>query len=318
MKSYNEDFARLFNEIADLMEIISENPFKIRAYRIAARRIGESVSPITAKNADKRKFEEIPGIGEAIAGKMMQYVKTGKIGYLEDLRKTVPRLVREMLDIPHLGPKRVRDLYINLGVRSKKDLIKMAKNGEIDKLPGFGGKLVGQILGAIEKGQEKKRRHDRKDVEPIAKKLVGILKKGVGVRQVEIGGSYRRRLPTVGDLDILVSGNPDIGGIEKKIYKTFPDHTILASGETKIAFVIFPDNLQIDVRFVPEDSWGAALLYFTGSKDYNVMMRKAAIKKEMLLNEYGLFKDGEYIAGETEKEVYEALGLPYREPGNRK
>jgi DNA polymerase (family X) len=318
MKSYNDDFYRLFNEIADLMELISENSFKIRAYRTAARRLKENIEPITKKNADKKKFEEIPGIGEAIADKMMQYIQTGGIKYLEQLRRTIPKPVRDMLNIPHLGPKRVRDLYINLGIKSKRDLIRMAKNGEIDKLPGFGEKLVGQILGAIEKGQEKKRRHDRKDVQPIAKKLVAILKKTKGVKQVEVGGSYRRGSETVGDLDILVSGKPDINDAEKKIYKTFPDHTVLASGETKIAFVIFPDNLQIDIRFVPEDSWGAALLYFTGPKDYNVMMRKVAIGQGCLLNEYGLFKDGEYIAGETEDEVYDKLGLSYKEPKNRK
>jgi len=318
MKSYNDDFYRLFNEIADLMELISENPFKIRAYRTAARKLKENIEPITKTNADKKKFDELPGIGEAIADKMMQYIKTGKIRYLEQLRRTIPKPVRDMLKIPHLGPKRVRDLYINLGIKSKKDLIKLAKNGEIDKLPGFGEKLVGQILDAIKKGQEKKKRHRRIDVEPIAKKLTGILKKIKGVKQVEVGGSYRRKADTVGDLDILVSGNPDISEAEKKIYKTLPDHTVLASGETKIAFVIFPDNLQVDIRFVPEESWGAALLYFTGSKDYNVMMRKVAIEKGCLLNEYGLFKDGEYIAGRTEEEVFEKLGLKYKEPRNRK
>ena len=318
MKSYNDDFYRLFNEIADLMELISENPFKIRAYRTAARKIQESIEPITKKNADKKKFDELPGIGEAIADKMMQYIKTGKIKYLEKLRRTIPKPVRDMLSIPHLGPKRVRDLYINLGIKSKKDLIKSAKGGEINKLPGFGEKLVGQIMNAIQKGQKKKKRHDRKEVTPIAKKLISILKKTKGIKQVEVGGSYRRQAETVGDLDILVSGNPSIEEAEKKIYKTFLDHTILASGETKIAFVIFPQNLQVDIRFVPEESWGAALLYFTGSKDYNVMMRKVAIEQDCLLNEYGLFKDGEYIAGKTEKEVFDKLGLKYKEPKNRK
>lgn len=278
----------------------------------------ENIEPITKKNANKIKFKEIPGVGENIAEKMMQYIKTGKISALEKLRKQIPKPVREMLEIPHLGPRRVRDLYINLGIKSKKDLIKCAKNGEIDKLPGFGQKLVSQILGAIEKGQEKKHRHKRKDVEPVAKKLTGILKKIKGVDQVVVAGSYRRGAEDVGDLDILVSGDPKVDEAEKKIYKEFPDHTPLASGETKIAFVIFPKNLQVDIRFVPEDSWGAALLYFTGSKEYNVMMRKVAIEKGCLLNEYGLFKDGEYIAGKTEKEVFEKLGLKYKDPSNRK
>ena len=318
MKSYNEDFYRLFNELADLLALLNENSFKIRAYREAARKLKENVEPITKKNADPKKFRELSGVGEHIANKMAEYIKTGKISALEKLRKQIPKPVRDMLEIPHLGPNRVRGLYINLGIKSKKDLIRCAKNGEIDKLPGFGPKLVSQILGAIEKGQEKKHRHERKEVEPVAKKLTGILKKIKGVDQVIVAGSYRRGAETVGDLDILVSGNPKVDEAEKKIYKAFPDHSSLASGETKIAFVIFPQNLQVDIRFVPEDSWGAALLYFTGSKDYNVMMRKVAIEQNCLLNEYGLFKDGEYIAGKTEKEVFGKLGLPYKDPKNRK
>jgi len=317
MKSYNEDFYRLFNEFADLLALLNENSFKIRAYREAARRLKEG-EPITKRNCNKENFKKLPGVGENIANKMAEYIKTGKIGALEKLRKQVPKPVRDMLGIPHLGPSRVRGLYINLGIKSKKDLIRCAKNGEIDKLPGFGQKLIKQILNALEKGQEKKFRHARKDVEPIAKKLTGIIKKVKGVEQVIVAGSYRREAETVGDLDILVGGNPNVSGAEKKIYKNFPDHTTLASGETKIAFVIFPQNLQVDIRFVPEDSWGAALLYFTGSKDYNVMMRKVAIEQGCLLNEYGLFKDGEYIAGKTEKEVCKKLGLPYKDPRNRK
>jgi len=317
MKSYNEDFYRLFNELADLLSLLGENNFKIRAYREAARRLKEN-EPITKRKYGTEFFKEIPGVGENIANKMVEYIKTGKISALDKLRKQIPKPVRDMLLIPHLGPSRVRALYVNLGIESKKDLIKCAKNGDIERLPRFGAKLVQHILDAIVKGQEKKRRHPRAEVEPIAKKLTDIFKKINGVDQVVVAGSYRRGAETVGDLDILVSGNPDVSTAENKIYKVFPDHTTLASGETKIAFVIFPQNLQVDIRFVPEDSWGAALLYFTGSKDYNVMMRKVAIEKGYLLNEYGLFKDGEYIAGKTEKEVCEKLGLPYKDPKKRK
>jgi DNA polymerase (family 10) len=248
----------------------------------------------------------------------MQYIETGKIPFLEKLRKKIPKPVREMLDIPHLGPNRVRDLYINLGIKNKKDLIKAAKSGEIDKLPGFGEKLVESILDAIEKGQEKKKRHERKEVEPVAKKLVGILKKMKSVHSAEAAGSFRRKETTVGDLDILVTGDLDNEKTLKLIRKEFTDITILGSGETKISFVIFPQNLQVDIRFLPQESYGAALLYFTGSKDYNVMMRKKAIELGYLLNEYALFKDGEYYKGATEEEVFEALGMKYVEPSKRK
>jgi len=319
MKSYNDDLYKLFNEIADLMSLLDENPFKIIAYRTAARRIKETWEPITKKNASKEKFMEIPRIGKALAEKMMQYVTKGKIDYLEKLRKQIPKPVRDLLQIPHLGPKRVRDLFINLGIKSKKDLVKAARGGKIAGLPGFGPKLVEGILTGIKTGQEKKKRHLRSEVAPIAKKLTAVLKKIKGVTHVDVGGSYRRGSPTVGDLDLLVVGPKNaIVAAEKQITKLFQTLSILARGETKFAFVIFPQNLQVDIRFVPEESYGAALLYFTGSKEHNVMMRSRAIELGYLLNEYGLFKQGEYVAGATEKEVFEKLGMKFVPPEKRK
>ena len=318
MKSYNNDFYNLFNEIADLMSLLDENSFKIRAYREAAMRIKQDFRPITIKDADKKILKEIPRVGDAIAEKMIQYMKEGKIDYLEKLRKQIPKPVRDLLKIPHLGPKRVRDLYINLGIKSKADLKKHAESGKIAELPGFGDKLINSIIEGLKTGQGKKKRHLKKEVKPIADKLVSILKKIRGVKKVEVGGSYRRKSPTVGDLDLLVCGASVAEKAEKSISEAFPKISMLASGDTKIAFMIFPDNLQVDIRFVPEESYGAALLYFTGSKDYNVMMRKKAIEKGYLLNEYGLFENGEYIAGKTEKEVCEKLGLPVLVPEKRK
>jgi len=318
MKSYNEDFYRLFNEIADLMSILNENSFKIRAYRAAAMRIKEDIHPITKKDASEANFKKLPGIGDAIAMKMMQYIDTGKIEFLEKLRSDIPKAVRDMLDIPHLGPNRVRGLYINLGITTKKGLLKAAKNGKIAELPGFGDKLVESIVDAISKGQEKKKRHERKDVKPIAKKMMDILTKMKSVKAAEVAGSYRREAKTVGDLDILVTGDLDNEKTLKTIEKEFGEVSVLGSGETKISFVIFPNNLQIDIRFLPEESYGAALLYFTGSKDFNVMMRKKAIEMGYLLNEYALFEKGEYVAGKTEEEVFEKLNMKFVEPKNRK
>ena len=318
MKSYNNDFYNLFNEIADLMSIQGEGFFRVRAYREAARVIREEAEPITKKNATKDYLISLPRIGNAIADKIIQYIKTGKISYLERLRKEIPKPVRNMLKIPHLGPTRIKNLYINLGIKSKAQLKKAAMDGSISELKGFGDVLLKSIIHALESGQKKKTRHKRSEVKPIANKIVGILKKLKGVKKVEIAGSYRRKLPTVGDIDILVSGASVAEKAEKQILKTFPQATQLASGTTKIAFVIFPENLQVDIRFVPEESYGSALLYFTGSKDYNVMMRKVAIGQGCLLNEYGLFMDGEYIAGKTEDEVCKKLGLPVTKPEKRK
>lgn len=318
MKSYNDALASAFNEIADLLSILDDNVFKIIAYRRAARRLKEEFRPITKKDAKKEVLKQIPGVGEALAEKMLQFMKEGKIDLLEKLHRQIPEAVREMLGIPHLGPKRVRQLFIDLGIKSKKELLEKAKTGEIADLPGFGDKLVASILEALESGQEKKRRHERNEVEPIAKKLLKILKATKGVIGAEIAGSFRRKSETVGDLDILVLGEKAAKEAEKNLFKVFKNTTMLANGETKISFMIFPDNLQVDIRFVPEDSYGAAILYFTGSKDFNVMMRKVAIEKGCLLNEYGLFKDGEYIAGKTEKEVFDKLGLPFTPPEKRK
>lgn len=319
MKKYNNDFYKLFNEIADLMGILGEGFFRIRAYREAARVLKEEADPITKKNADKNEFLQIHRIGNALADKMMEYIKTGKIKYLEELRLEVPKPVLAMLKIPGLGPGRVGKLYFLADVKSKRELIKRAKNGELISLPGFGQKTVDKILQAIEMDQQKKKRHKREDLEPVAKKLIRTLKKIKGAEAIEVAGSYRRNAKTIGDLDILVVGTRDLASkAEKRIAKLFPNHTILASGETKIAFVIFPQNLQVDIRFVSEESYGAALLYFTGSKNFNVKMRKVAIEKGCLLNEYGLFRDGEYVAGKTEKDVFKKLGMKEVNPINRK
>lgn len=317
MQTYNEPLENHFNEIADLMSILGENAFKIRAYRDVARKMKEEIDPITKANASKAAFKKIPGVGDALADKMMQYVQQGKIDYLEKLRAQIPEAVRDMLKIPHLGPNRVRDLYINLGIKSKKDLKEKAINGNIANLPGFGEKLVQQILNALESGQQKKKRHEREMIQPIVEKVTAILKGVQGVDQVTVAGSYRRESDTVGDIDILVSGQPAAAKAEKAIKEQFEDLKILASGETKVAFVIFPENLQVDIRFVPEESYGSALLYFTGSKDFNVKMRKVAIEQGCLLNEYGLFKSGEYIAGKTEEEVFKRLNMHYTDPRER-
>ena len=318
MKTYNEDFYRLFNEIADLMAITGAGFFQVRAYREAARVLMEEADPITKKNASVKAFKELPRIGNAIADKMMSYIKTGKIKTLEELRKEVPKGVRELLKIPNLGPGRIGKLYFMAGVSNKRELIKYAKSGEMINLPGFGEKSVEKILQALASNQQKKKRHARKDVEQVAKKLLSIFKKMKSVHSAEVAGSYRRGAPTVGDLDILVTGDLDNAKFEKTVRKVFPDIAILGSGETKISFVIFPNNLQIDIRFLPKESYGAALLYFTGSKDFNVMMRKKAIELGYLLNEYALFKDGEYFKGATEKEVFKALNMKYVEPAKRK
>ncbi|PIZ70736.1 hypothetical protein COY07_06180 [Candidatus Peregrinibacteria bacterium CG_4_10_14_0_2_um_filter_43_11] len=318
MKNYNQALSKIFQEIADLMGILGENSFKVQAYRKIARRLTEEIPLLTGKDFRKQKLKEIPGVGDAIAGKMLEYAESGEIGLLKKLQRQIPKAVRELLQIPHLGPDRVRKLFLNLHIRSKQDLVKAAKNGKIAMLSGFGEKLTDQILEALKTGQQKKKRHQRAEVEPVIQQLTDELLKIKGVEQVIAAGSYRRGADDVGDVDLLIVGSQNSASeAEKQIQKLFKKITFLANGSTKIAFVIFPQNLQIDIRFVPQESAGSALLYFTGSKEFNVKMRKVAIGKSFLLNEYGLFKDGEYIAGKTEKEVFKSLGMKYVEPNER-
>lgn len=316
MKSYNEAFENHFNEIADLMSILGENNFKIRAYRDVARKMKEEIDPIY-KDITKKELKKTPGVGDALADKMIEFIETGKMNYLEKLRNQIPQAVRDLLKIPHLGPNRVRDLYLKLAIKSKEDLLKKAKEGQIAELDGFGDKLVQQILTAIETGQEKKKRHNRNEVIPVVEKIMEILKEFKTVTHAEVAGSYRRQAETIGDIDILVGGTIDKIQFKSSIQKTFAEITFLADGETKMAFVVFPENLQVDIRFVADESYGSALLYFTGSKDFNVKMRKIAIEKGCLLNEYGLHKDGEKIAGKTEEEVFKALDMEFTEPNYR-
>ena len=321
MKSYNKTFHKLFNEIADLMSIMGEGFFKTRAYREGARVLMEEAEPITKENASVEEFLKIHRIGKALANKMMEYIETGKIRYLEELRKEVPKSVVNLMKIPGLGAGRVGKLYFELGIDSKQMLKKFINNkGDLTQLRGFGKKLVTQIMSAIQSGQQKKKRHRREDVEPIAKKILSMLKKIKGVKKVEIAGSYRRENKMIGDLDILINVETrDLASLLiNKISKSFPNITILGAGDTKISFVIFPENLQVDIRMIGDDSYGAALLYFTGSKNHNIKMRNIAIKKGLLLNEYGLFKEGEYMAGKTEKEIFKKLGMDYIKPDERK
>ncbi len=318
MKTYNKELADCFNEIADLLGIKGEGFFTIRAYKEGLRIMEEVAQPIGKKEANLDTLQAIEKIGEALALKIIQYIETGKMKYLEELRKEIPKSVRELLNIPGLGPGRVGKLYKQAGVDSKDELIKQAKNGSLEALPGFGKKTVEKILDAIATHQEKKKRHERSEVERISKKIIPVLKKLKGVGQIEIAGSFRRQSETVGDMDMLITGTADPKKADEAIRGLFDDFRILGSGDTKISFVIFPENLQVDLRFVPEESYGAALLYFTGSKEFNVKMRKTAISKNYLLNEYGLFEKGEYIAGKTEKEVFEKLEMNFVAPEDRK
>ncbi len=313
MPVHNEDIAAAFDEIAELLELQQANPFRVRAYRTAARNIrglGQELSDLVAAGAD---LTELPGIGEDLAKKIQAFVTRGRLAYLESLRRQLPPGVVELLQVPGLGPKRVRALYEGLGVHSLAGLAQAARDGRLQSLPGFGPKLTAQILRRIETHRtEKKKRFlravARQYAEPLRERLAAV----DGVEEAVIAGSYRRGRETVGDIDLLVTA-----GRAAPVMQALAGYDevaeVLSRGSTR-ASVVLRSGLQVDLRVVAAESFGAALHYFTGSKAHNIAIRKLGRARGLKINEYGVFRGGRRIAGRTEAEVYAAVDLPYIPP----
>jgi len=312
--SANLQISRIFHEIADILEL-KQVAWKPAAYRKAARvleTLSEDIEDIN-KRGGVKAFMEIPGIGERLAKKIVEFLETGKVEEYERVKKLIPSGVEEMMHISSLGPKKAMRLYQERHIRSVAQLERAARTNKIRTLKGFGPKSEQDILRGLSLLKIRKERMLLGDALPIARELVAKLEKIRGVKAAEAAGSIRRMKETVGDIDILVisSDAPKV----MNFFTTMPDvATILAKGPTK-SMVMLKQGIQADVRVLKLKSFGAALQYFTGNKDHNVALRTAAIKKGLKLSEYGLFKrSGSYIAGRTEQEVYKALGLPYIEP----
>ena len=311
----NPDIARAFERLAMLLELDGANPFRVRAYREAARVIGEAAEPLAAKVDAEDGLEELPGIGKDLAQKIRDLVRTGTTALYEDMKKKFPPGLLELTDVQGLGPKRVRALFDRLGIASRADLERAARAGALRDLPGFGEKLEQKILRSLERAPADIGRMLLAGAWPVAQGIAERLRKVAGVEELEIAGSFRRRRETVGDLDLLVCGKASEPAM-KAFVSLSEVAEILGQGETKSS-VKLTNGLQVDVRVVPRESFGAALLYFTGSKAHNIELRRIAIDKGLTLNEYGLFRgdtDGERVAGRTEEEVYRALDLAWIPP----
>jgi len=316
MPIHNSDIVRIFNQVADLLEIGNANPFRVRAYRNAARTVGDQAQSIASMLAEGKDLSELPDIGADLAEKLAEIVETGSLEMLEDLEKEVPGELAELLEIAQLGPKRVATLHRELGIETITDLEDAAEQNKIRDLEGFGKKLEAKILKELERHQENEQRTKFARAEQVVGPLIDYLKDGRGIKRVAVAGSYRRRKETVGDLDILVTCEADSPVINR--FVAYEDvEEVIARGETKSS-VRLRDGLQVDLRVVPEESYGAALYYFTGSKEHNIAVRRIAVKKDFKINEYGVFRgvedDEERIAGASEVEVFAAVGLPYIEP----
>jgi len=306
----NLEIARILYEIADILEA-QDVEFKPRAYRRAARSI-EELSEDIADIWKREELEDIPGVGKHIAAKISEYLETGKLKYYEKLKKEFPVDLEELGKVEGLGPKKAIKLYKKLGIKNLDDLKKAVERGKVKGLSGFGEKSEEKIKRGIDTAKERGKRMLLSQAMPIANELAEKLKSLKEVKKLEVVGSYRRKNETVGDLDILiVSKEP------KKVMDYFAKIEkgvkILAKGPSKSSIKL-GSGLQVDLRVFDDEVYGSAMMYFTGSKDHNVALRKIAISKKMKLSEYGLFKGKKSIAGKTEEEVYRALGMKWVPP----
>jgi DNA polymerase (family 10) len=312
MPVVNATIAANFEQIADLLDIQGANPFRIRAYRNAARTIGGLGSDVKALLEQGSDLRDLPGIGDDLAAKIREIVETGKSTFLDRLQKEVPPAVAELLRIPGLGPKRVRALYRDLDVRSLEQLLRAARDGRIRGLPGFGEKTESRIVEAAQAQLSKVRRFKLAEAAQYAEPLIAYLRATPGVGQVVIAGSFRRMRETVGDLDVLATAQPP-GKVMQRFVGYEEVTQVLSHGTTR-GSVVIRSGLQVDLRVVAPDSFGAALHYFTGSKAHNIAIRRLAQAKGLKVNEYGVFRGTRRIAGDTEQSVYACVGLPYIEP----
>jgi DNA polymerase (family X) len=308
----NPDIARIFDEVADLLEIQNQNPFRIRAYRNAARTIRDYAEPLADLVIEERDLTEIVGIGDDLAEKIGTIVTTGELPLRKQLASKVPAGLLDLLRIPGLGPKRVKLLHGKLKVKSAADLAKALDSGRVEKLKGFGPKMVANIRAGMGRANRGERRLLLHETEPYVKALLDYLGKGDGVEQLEVAGSYRRRRETVGDLDVLVA-SADSAAIMDRFTRYSDVAAVMAKGDTR-ATVRLRGDLQVDLRALEPAAYGAGLLYFTGSKAHNVELRKIAQAQEYKLNEYGLYQGTRRVAGRTEDEIYQKLGLAWIPP----
>ncbi|TAK41535.1 MAG: DNA polymerase/3'-5' exonuclease PolX [Betaproteobacteria bacterium] len=312
MAVHNADIAAALDQIADLLELQNANPFRVRAYRNAARIAGGLRFDIAARLARGLELPKIPGIGADLAGKIRELAARGSCELLDRLKAGAPAGITDLLRLPGLGPKRVRALHQELGIGSLAALQRAARDGRLRALPGFGEKTEQRLLAAVSAHLSKARRFKLALAAQYAEPYAAWLRKAPGAREVVVAGSYRRMKETVGDLDFLVSAQPRNRVIER--FTAYAEvREVLASGATK-ASVRLASGIQADLRVVPPGSLGAALHYFTGSKAHNIALRRSARERGLKVNEYGLFRGAQRIAGDTEASVYAALELPWIPP----
>ena len=312
MARANDDVEQVLLEFTDLLSILSEDRFKPRAYEKAARAIGGYHADVSG--LDLEAILEIPSVGKSIGEKVLEILKTGTFADLEDLRGQVPAGVRELMSIPGLGPKKAMVLFHELDVVSVDGLIEAIDDDQVAGLKGFGKRTQDNILNGLRQLSASGGRVLVSVALDVAEAMLAELTALKQVRRAAFAGSLRRMRETIGDVDLLVASTDPVPVMEA--FVALPSVTrVLAQGDTKSS-ILTDRGLQVDLRVVAPGVWGAAMIYFTGSKAHNVRIREMAVREGLKLNEYGLFdaKSGELLAAETEEQVYERLGLPYIAP----
>ena len=310
--SANADVAAVLYEIGEILTI-KDDRFRSRAYLLAAQRI-TSLTEDIKKVKERGELDKIPGVGKSIAATIAEFLDTGESKVLEELRESLPPGVRQLMELEGIGPKNAMRLVDELKVASINDLEKAAKEGRVRELKGFGEKKEQNILQSIGDFRNRQTRFLLGEVLPVVDDMLAWMRESPAVLRAEVAGSYRRRRETIGDLDLLVASNePDAASA--RFVSMPPVERVVSHGSTK-STVFLKGHLQVDCRVVPPDVYGAALQYFTGSKDHNVKLRTLGVKLGYKLNEYGLFRreDDDFVASETEEEIYRALGMDWVPP----
>jgi DNA polymerase (family 10) len=320
----NIEIARVLTDVADLLEIKGSNPFRIRAYRNAAQVVEDHGTPLSKLVQDGTDLTQLPGIGKDMAAHIGALVDTGELPLLQQLAREVPLSLIELTRLPGLGAKRAKKLWEELGVETIDDLQKAAEAGRIEGLSGFGKKTQEKILVSIGRYRRRTGRMKLGDADQHVAPLLEHMSQSASVQRVEVAGSYRRRKETIRDLDLLAASSEP--KLVTEHFSAYPQLKKIESlGDTRSS-AILKSGLQVDLRIVPVESYGAALVYFTGSKEHNVKLRMRAVRQGLRVSEYGVFRGGEDAAatgdpwageleaGSTETEVYEAVGLDWIPP----
>jgi DNA polymerase (family 10) len=321
----NVEIAHILSSYADLLEIQGEGLFRVLAYRNAARTIESLSQPIAQLLKQGEDLTELPGIGKSMAEHIEEIVKTGALKALTEFRKKFPASLDELFQIEGLGPKRIKQLYAKVGISSVKQLGQAIDAGKLMLLPGFGEKSVEKLRQAIQSFEKRPKRFKLLDADQLVRPLIEYLRKGGGIEKLDVAGSYRRRMETVGDIDILAASEKSEPVM--KHFQSYPEvERVVAAGGTR-GTVVLRSGLQVDLRILPLHCYGAALHYFTGSKAHNVAVRRLGVERGLRISEYGVFRlpkgaksedlgkeEGKRIGGAKEEDVFRAVGLDWVPP----